>query len=72
MLSYAVGRCKPDPAIFLRACGLLGTEPERTLMVGDTPTDAGAVAAGCPVLVLPAAGPGAANGLSTVLDLIAR
>ncbi|MET8067884.1 HAD-IA family hydrolase, partial [Micromonospora sp. NPDC005313] len=46
-LSYEVGRCKPDPGIFLRACGMLGVDPERTLMVGDTPADAGAVAAGC-------------------------
>ena len=44
VLSYEVGRCKPDPAIFLRACGMLGVDPERTLMVGDTPADAGAVA----------------------------
>ena len=38
-------------------------------MVGDTPADAGAVAAGCAVLVLPAADPGRANGLGAVLDL---
>jgi HAD superfamily hydrolase (TIGR01509 family) len=69
VLSYEVGRCKPDPAIFLRACGLLGTDPERTLMVGDTPADAGAVAAGCAALVLPAAEPGRVNGLSASLTL---
>ncbi|SDY97059.1 haloacid dehalogenase superfamily, subfamily IA, variant 3 with third motif having DD or ED/haloacid dehalogenase superfamily, subfamily IA, variant 1 with third motif having Dx(3-4)D or Dx(3-4)E [Micromonospora pattaloongensis] len=68
-LSYEVGRCKPDPAIFLRACGMLGVDPERTLMVGDTPADAGAVHAGCATLVLPAAEPGRANGLAAVLDL---
>ncbi|MDG4766214.1 HAD-IA family hydrolase [Solwaraspora sp. WMMD406] len=68
-LSYEVGRCKPDPAIFLRACGLLGVDPERTLMVGDTPADAGAVRAGCAALVLPAADAGRANGLAAVLDL---
>ena len=50
--------CKPDPAIFLRACAQLGVDPERTLMVGDTPADAGAVKAGCAALVLPAAEPG--------------
>lgn len=70
-LSYEVGRCKPDPAIFLRACGMLRVDPERALMVGDTPADAGAVRAGCPVLVLPAADPGKANGLAAVLDLAA-
>nr|WP_242624633.1 HAD-IA family hydrolase [Krasilnikovia cinnamomea] len=69
VLSYEVGRCKPDPAIFLRACGMLGADPERTLMVGDTPADAGAVKAGCAALVLPAAEPGRANGLSATLAL---
>jgi HAD superfamily hydrolase (TIGR01509 family) len=68
-LSYEVGRCKPDPAIFLRACGMLGAEPERTLMVGDTPADAGAVRAGCAALVLPAAEPGRVNGLDATLAL---
>ncbi|HEU4348543.1 MAG TPA: HAD-IA family hydrolase [Actinoplanes sp.] len=69
VLSYEVGRCKPDPAIFLRACGLLAAEPERTLMVGDTPADAGAVKAGCAALVLPAAEPGRSNGLGATLAL---
>jgi HAD superfamily hydrolase (TIGR01549 family) len=68
-LSYEVGRTKPDPAIFLRACGMLGVDPERTLMVGDTPADAGAVRAGCATLVLPAAEPGRPNGLSATLAL---
>ncbi|MGS2615723.1 HAD family hydrolase [Micromonospora sp. LZ34] len=69
VLSYEVGRCKPDPGIFLRACGMLGVDPEQALMVGDTPTDAGAVRAGCAVLVLPAADAGRENGLGAVLDL---
>jgi HAD superfamily hydrolase (TIGR01509 family) len=69
VLSYEVGRCKPDPAIFRSACGMLGVEPERTLMVGDTPADAGAVRAGCAALVLPAAEPGRANGLGATLAL---
>jgi FMN phosphatase YigB (HAD superfamily) len=64
-----VGRCKPDPGIFLRACGMLGVDPEETLMVGDSPADAGAAAAGCAVLVLPAADPGRENGLGAVLDI---
>ncbi|MFB9236357.1 HAD family hydrolase [Plantactinospora siamensis] len=72
VLSYEVGRCKPDPAIFLAACGRLGVDPEHTLMVGDTPADAGAVAAGCSVLVLPPAPPGAPNNLTAVLDLARR
>jgi HAD superfamily hydrolase (TIGR01509 family) len=69
ILSYEVGRCKPDPGIFTAACAALGVEPERALMVGDTPADAGAVVAGCAVLVLPPAEPGGVNGLGAVLDL---
>ena len=68
-LSYELGRTKPDPSIFLRACGMLGADPERTLMVGDTPADAGAVRAGCAALVLPAAEPGRPNGLGATLAL---
>jgi HAD superfamily hydrolase (TIGR01509 family) len=68
-LSYEVGRCKPDPEIFQIACAALGVEPRRALMVGDTPADAGAVAAGCTALVLPAAPPGGVNGLGAVLEL---
>jgi HAD superfamily hydrolase (TIGR01509 family) len=69
ILSFEVGRTKPDPAIFLHACGVLGVDPERTLMVGDTPADAGAVKAGCAALVLPAAEPGRPNGLAATLAL---
>jgi FMN phosphatase YigB (HAD superfamily) len=69
VLSYEIGRIKPDPAIFYRACGLLGVDPERAIMVGDTPADAGAVKAGCAALVLPAADPGKPNGLAAVLSL---
>jgi HAD superfamily hydrolase (TIGR01509 family) len=68
-LSYEVGRTKPDPAIFLRACGMLGADPEHTLMVGDSAADAGAVQAGCSALVLPAAEPGRTNGLGATLAL---
>jgi HAD superfamily hydrolase (TIGR01509 family) len=68
-LSFEVGRCKPDPAIFLHACAALGVEPEETLMVGDTPADAAAVDAGCRVLVVPSHPPGAVNGLDAALTL---
>ncbi|WP_328476754.1 HAD-IA family hydrolase [Actinoplanes sp. NBC_00393] len=68
-LSFEIGRTKPDPAIFLRACGMLAVDPARTLMVGDTPADAGAVRAGCAALVLPAAEPGRNNGLGATLAL---
>jgi HAD superfamily hydrolase (TIGR01509 family) len=69
VLSYEVGRCKPDPAIFLGACAELGVPPTRAIMVGDTPADAAAVRAGLSALVLPAAGPGEVNGLAAVLTL---
>lgn len=72
VLSYELGRCKPDPAIFTYACAALGAEPEQTLMVGDTPADAGAVRAGCRAYVLPSAPPGAENGLAGVLDLVRK
>jgi len=70
VLSYELGRCKPDPAIFTHACAALGAEPEQTLMVGDTPADAGAVRAGCRAYVLPPAPPGSENGLAAVLHLV--
>jgi HAD superfamily hydrolase (TIGR01549 family) len=69
VLSYEIGRCKPDPAIFQYGCAALGVPAEETLMVGDTPADAGAVAAGCRAYIVPAAPPGAANSLAGVLAL---
>lgn len=68
-LSYEVGACKPDPMIFNAACRMLGVAPTDTIMVGDTPADAGAAGVGCTCLIVPAQGPGEANGLRTVLDV---
>jgi phosphoglycolate phosphatase len=49
----AFARKKPDPQPLLEACKALGTEPARTLMVGDSSNDAAAArAAGCPVALL--------------------
>jgi phosphoglycolate phosphatase len=46
-------RKKPDPLPLLKTCEALGTEPARTLMVGDSSNDARAArAAGCPVLLV--------------------
>ncbi len=46
----AFARKKPDPLPLLETCKALGTEPTRTLMVGDSSNDAQAArAAGCPV-----------------------
>ncbi|MGH3648921.1 MAG: HAD family hydrolase [Micromonosporaceae bacterium] len=70
VLSYEVGVCKPDPTIFRHACAQLGVSPQRSLMVGDTAADAGAGAAGCTVLVLPASPPGALHGLGGVVRLV--
>jgi HAD superfamily hydrolase (TIGR01509 family) len=72
VLSFELGRCKPDPAVFVSACAAIGVDPEDTLMVGDTPADAAAVRAGCRAYVLPTAPPGTANGLSAVLRLLRR
>ncbi|KPN18292.1 HAD family hydrolase [Arthrobacter sp. Edens01] len=48
----AVGAAKPDPAIFLEGVRLLGTDPVRTLYVGDNPVvdGRGALAAGLQAL----------------------
>lgn len=70
VLSYEVGVCKPDPAIFRHACAQLGVSAHRTLMVGDTAADAGAADAGCSVLVLPVSPPGSRHGLGAVLGLV--
>ena len=48
VVSAEIGCCKPDPAIFQTALGLLGARPDEVAMVGDRlPTDiAGARRAG--------------------------
>ncbi|MBO9516242.1 MAG: phosphoglycolate phosphatase [Variovorax sp.] len=49
----AFERKKPDPLPLLKACEALGTQPARTLMVGDSSNDAKAArAAGCPVVLV--------------------
>lgn len=49
----AFERKKPDPLPLLKTCAALGTEPGRTLMVGDSSNDAQAArAAGCPVVLV--------------------
>lgn len=68
--SFEHGVEKPDAALFLAACAAIGTQPDRTLVVGDHPVDGGAVVAGCAVLLLPRTPPGEPHGLSRVLDLV--
>lgn len=44
---------KPHPEPLLRSCAVLGSPPERTLMIGDSINDASAArAAGCPVVLM--------------------
>ncbi|WP_329181210.1 HAD family hydrolase [Streptomyces sp. NBC_01477] len=72
VLSFEVGRQKPDPAIFLAACETLGLSPRETVMVGDDRrADGGAAVLGCPVHFvdhLPA--DRRPDGLRGVLDLL--
>ena len=54
VLSFENGLVKPDPAIFALALHRLGTPPEQTLMVGDSPIhDGGAAGVGITTLILP-------------------
>ena len=49
----AFERKKPDPLPLVETCAALGTQPKRTLMIGDSSNDAlAARAAGCPVLLV--------------------
>lgn len=46
-------RKKPDPMPLIETCKALGSQPARTLMVGDSSNDAQAAhAAGCPVVLM--------------------
>jgi FMN phosphatase YigB (HAD superfamily)/ribosomal protein S18 acetylase RimI-like enzyme len=70
-LSFEHGLMKPDPALFAAALSGLGTAAEETLMVGDhAVADGGAVALGCPTLLLPVSPAGARHGLDRVLALV--
>ena len=71
LLSYEVGAVKPSAVIFERACEALGALPETAMMVGDDPVaDAGAVRVGMRTLMLPAAPPGADNGIGAVARML--
>jgi phosphoglycolate phosphatase len=49
----AFARKKPDPLPLIETCKALGSEPARTLMIGDSRNDAEAArAAGCPVVLV--------------------
>ena len=69
-LSYELGVQKPEPQIFLAALDQLGTEPGRTLMVGDRPSRDGAASSlGMPCLILPAVTTVTERGLEAVVGL---
>jgi HAD superfamily hydrolase (TIGR01549 family) len=71
VMSFEHGAIKPAPELFLSACADLGADPANTLMVGDNAwPDGGAVAAGLPVLLLPAVAPGTDRGLRAVTALV--
>lgn len=71
VMSLEHGVCKPDPRLFDLACRQLGVPAEHTLMVGDSAlTDAGGVAAGMTVLLLPRTPAGAPRGLARALALV--
>ena len=73
VLSCEVGREKPDPELFTRACADLGADPRATLMVGDNPVrDGGASAAGLRAFVLAGEQRTGARGLADVLPLVGR
>ena len=70
VMSFEYGVCKPATTVFLTACDQMRVRPERTLMVGDNPlTDAGAVAAGMYVFLLPRPAKTGPRGLGHILSL---
>jgi putative hydrolase of the HAD superfamily len=71
VLSCEQGVAKPAPRLFEVACDELGVVPAVTLMVGNNPlTDGGAIHAGLPTYILPAAVDDGARGLDAVLTLL--
>ena len=70
VLSFEVGRVKPDPAIYAGALEVLGVPGVRTLMVGDSPRDdVGGVPLGIRTVILPRTD-GPVHGLGMVLRMV--
>ncbi len=62
---------KPGPALVLQAAEALGVPPERTVVIGDQPTDVGAAhAAGAVGVLVPTTLTPASPGPVTALDLV--
>jgi len=71
VLSYEIGAVKPEMSVFHAACDALGVPATNCLMVGDDArADAGAVAAGLRVLLLPALSPGSDNGVDVAARIV--
>ena len=71
LLSYEVGVVKPAVEIYDVACTALGVSASDCLMVGDDAgADAGAVAAGMRVLLVPARAPGSDNGVDAAARIV--
>lgn len=71
VLSFEHGIAKPEPAMWELACGELGVDPARVLMVGNDPrADSGAAQIGCTCLILPHVERGKERGLSAALRLV--
>jgi phosphoglycolate phosphatase-like HAD superfamily hydrolase len=71
VISYELGREKPDPQLFLKACADLGADPRADLMVGDNAIrDGGATTCGLRAYILPAEHRTGDRGLAEILRLI--
>ncbi|MGK5531028.1 HAD family hydrolase [Streptomyces sp. URMC 129] len=71
VLSFELGREKPDPELFRTACAALGADPRAALMVGDNPArDGGATACGLRAYILPGEPRTGERGLLPLLGLL--
>lgn len=63
---------KPGPGLVLQAAAALGVPPERTVVIGDSPSDVGAAhAAGAVGVLVPTVRTPPSPGLVTAADLVA-
>lgn len=70
LISAQLGRCKPDPAIYLAACARLGMAPQELLFVDDVPDNViAAQALGFAGLVMARDWPGGIPPTGTVTSM---
>lgn len=68
-----VSKGKPDPEIILKACSVLGTEPENTALVGDSVSDLEAgKSAGCLVIGVGMEADARISSVSELWDLLEK